>query len=129
MLVKPMTRNDFSVGQTVYLKSVSHLYRHWENERIIEARVTKIGRKYITVESDFREYQFAIDDEFEQKTEYNIEYELFLTEQAIRDYWQSAYLRWEISSALAQRGRDLSLGALKDVALALGIPLDCEKGA
>lgn len=119
-----MTRNDFVVGQMVYLKTISHLFDSWKKERIVKGVVSKIGRKYITVKEGGREYRFNIENDFRQETEYAIEYELFLTEQAVYDYWQQAYLRVEIGNLLARSGPKLQLRALKEAAQALGIPLE-----
>ncbi len=119
-----MTRNDFTVGQTVYLKTISHLVDSWKKERVVKGVVSKIGRKYITVKYAFYEYRFNIENEFKQETEYAAEYELFLTEQAVYDYWQSAYLRAEINKFLARNGTRLQLRALKNMATILGIPLE-----
>ena len=122
-----MTRNDFVVGQTVYLKTISHLFDSWKKERIVKGVVSKIGRKYITVKEGGWEYRFNIENDLRQETEYAIEYELFLTEQAVYDYWQQAYLRVEIGNLLARSGPKLQLRALKEAARALGIPLEYQK--
>lgn len=125
-----MTRNDFMVGQTVYLKTITHLFDSWKKEHIVKGVVSKVGRKYITVnKSPFREYRFNIENDFRQETEYAIEYELFLTEQAVYDYWQQAYLRVEIGNLLARNGPKLQLRALKEAAKALGIPLEYGRDA
>ena len=124
-----MTRNDFIVGQTVYLKTITYLFDSWKRERIVKGVVSKVGRKYITVKyTPFRECRFNIENDFRQETEYAIEYELFLTEQAVYDYWQQAYLRVEIGNLLARNGPKLQLRALKEAAQALGIPLDYKEG-
>ena len=122
-----MTRTDFVVGQTVYLKTISNLFDSWKKERIVKGVVSKIGRKYITVKEGGWEYRFNIENDFRQETEYAIEYELFLTEQAVYDYWQQAYLRVEIGNLLARNGPKLQLRALKEAAQALGIPLEYQK--
>ena len=122
-----MKISDFKVGQTVYLKSISHLFECWKKERIETGVVTKIGRKYITVKRGIREYQFIIDEGFRQRTDYSIEYELFLTERDIRDYWQSAYLRFEIGNVIAKKGEELPLRSLMAAATALHIPIFYEE--
>lgn len=119
-----MTRNDFVVGQTVYLKTITYLFDSWKREHIVKGVVSKVGRKYITVKEGGFEYRFNIENDFRQETEYAIKYELFLTEQAVYDYWQQAYLRVEIGKILAKNGQNLQLRALKEAAQALGIPLD-----
>lgn len=123
-----MTRDDFIVGQTVYLKTISHLFDSWKKEHIIKGVVSKVGRKYITVKVGLsREYRFNIENDFRQETEYGTEYKLFNTEQGVYDYWQQAYLRVEIGNLLARDGSKLQLRALKEAARALGIPLEYQK--
>lgn len=129
-----MTRDDFSVGQTVYLKTISNWHDCWNREKILEATVTGIGRKYVTVAigKDARgwECQFYIDEGFRQKTKYSPDYVLFLSKQDILDYWQSVYLRHSIEDELKKRyghnqyRRGVTLQTLKNVATALGIPVE-----
>lgn len=38
-----MNRSDFIVGQTVYLKTISHVSDRWNKERIVEGVVSKRG--------------------------------------------------------------------------------------
>lgn len=120
-----MTRNDFVVGQTVYLKTITNLFNSWKKERIVKGVVSKVGRKYITVKvGSSYEYRFNIENDFRQETEYAVEYELFRTEQDVYDYWQRAYLRAEIGNFLARNGSKLQLRVLKEVGQTLGIPLE-----
>jgi len=128
-----MNKSDFHVGQTVYLKKVYRLPECWKNEHIEKGVVTKIGRKYITVRLYNWDYQFEIDENFRQKTDYSIDFELFLTEQDIRDYWQSAYLVYKIHN-LFERGRiftyekkPIPLDKLIAVAKILEIPTTYEE--
>lgn len=63
------TKNDYSVGQTVYLRKIRN--------PILESKVSKVGRKYVTLSTG---------DQFEiksgrQKTDYAKEYELYLTKE------------------------------------------------
>lgn len=123
-----MTRDDFIVGQTVYLKTITHLFDSWKKERFVKGVVSKVGRKYITVKVGLScEYRFNIENDFRQETEYCAEYKLFNTEQGVYDYWQQAYLRVEIGNLLARDGSKLQLRALKEAARALGIPLEYQK--
>lgn len=123
-----MTRNDFMVGQTVYLKTISNLCEGWKNERIVTGVVTKVGRKYITVQSgSYWEYRFNIDNDFRQETPYGAEYQLFLSEGAVHDYWQSVYLRFEIEKRLTGHKNKIGLRTLKSIAACLEIPLELPK--
>lgn len=123
-----MTRNDFMVGQTVYLKTISSLRECWNKERFVTGVVTKVGRKYITVQdTPFREYRFSIDNDFRQVTPYSPEYQLFLSERAVCDYWQSVYLKFEIEKRLARHEIRLDLRTLENIAKELGIPLEPPK--
>lgn len=123
-----MTRNDFMVGQTVYLKTISNACECWKNERFVTGVVTKVGRKYITVQyGPFREYRFNIDNDFREETPYSPEYQLFLSERAVCDYWRSVYLKFEIEKRLARHGIKIGLRTLKSIAACLEIPLELPK--
>lgn len=69
------TRNDYSVGQTVYIRKI----RGKNRNPILESKVTKVGRKYVTTS---RGDQFEIKNG-EQKTECGKEYKLFLTKEGL----------------------------------------------
>lgn len=69
------TRNDYSVGQTVYIRKI----RGKNRNPILESKVTKVGRKYVTTSEG---EQFEIKNG-EQKTEYGKEYKLFLTKEGL----------------------------------------------
>ena len=55
------TPNNFTVGQTVYLRKINNAVRGINKEDIeaqcVETTVTKIGKKYVTVE--FKNLQFT----------------------------------------------------------------------
>ncbi len=71
-----MHKNDFKVGQTVYLKT-RNFGMCWECEEIEEATIKTIGRKYITVAvSPWREYQFDMEENFREKTDTSPTYDL-----------------------------------------------------
>ena len=118
-----MEKSDFKVGQTVFLKTRSY-GMCWEQEKIEEATVKTIGRKYITVEtSPYREYQFDIEGDFREKTDCSPTYELYLSKQDIYDYWQKEYLLWKIGRELAVYRDTVDLYALKGMAQILQIGL------
>ena len=124
-----MTRNDFAVGQTVYLKTISLRKDCWNRERIVEATVISVGSKYITVtlnpeNPNMWKFQFDINNDFTQKSNYSSEYKLFLSRQDILDYWQHEYLRVNIKETIDKCGRCISLDALKEIAQTLSIPVD-----
>lgn len=127
-----MSRSDFMVGQKVYLKTISHFRDCWKKEHIVEATVTKIGRRYISVRTGDKpyqgwEYKFDMQNDLRQKTDYAMEYVLYPTKQAIHDYWQSAYLLVEIEKSLRKHEYKVGLRTLKEIATALNIPLDYKK--
>lgn len=69
------TKKDYSIGQTVYIRKI----RGKNRNPILESKVTKVGRKYVTT---------SVGDQFEikngeQKTEYGKEYKLFLTKEEV----------------------------------------------
>lgn len=124
-----MNKSDFHVGQTVYLKTCTNLAECWKHERILEGTVTKIGRKYITVDSNLFEEQFEIENNFRQKTEYSADMALFLSKQDIYDYWQKEYLKRELQKAfsfgrvLNNGKRNIDLESLIAIAKILEIPV------
>lgn len=123
-----MTRNDFMVGQTVYLKTISNSCECWKNERFITGVVTKVGRKYITVQDGpFREYRFNIENNFRQETQYSAMYQLFLSEHAVYKYWRSKRLKFEIEKKFERYGNSIDLRTLERVATELDIPLNTPK--
>lgn len=127
-----MNKSDFHVGQTVYLKKVYRLPECWKNEYIEEGVVTKIGRKYITVRLYNWDYQFEIDENFRQKTDYSIDFELFLTKQDVRDYWQRAFIIQTLEkifsySKISSRKNEISLEKLIAIAKILEIPTNYEE--
>lgn len=118
-----MEKSDFKVGQTVFLKTRSY-GMCWEKEKIEEATVRTIGRKYITVViSPYREYQFDIEENFCEKTDRSPTYDLYLSKEDIYDYWQKEYLLWKIRQELTMYRDTVDLYALKSMAQILHIGL------
>ena len=118
-----MEKSDFKVGQTVYLKTRSY-GMCWEKDRIGEATIKTIGRKYITVAvSPCWEYQFDIEGDSCEKTVCSPTYELYISKQDIYDYWQKEYLIWRIGRELTMHGDAVDLDALKGMAQILHIGL------
>lgn len=118
-----MEKSDFKVGQTVFLKTRSY-GMCWENEKIEEATITTIGRKYITVAvSPWRKYQFDMEENFREKTETSATYDLYSSKQDIYDYWQKEYLLWKICRGLTMYGDTVDLSELKSIAQILHIGL------
>ena len=124
-----MHKNDFKVSKTVHLKT------RWfticrEYEKIEEATIKTIGRKYITVAvSPWREYQFDMEENFRERTDTSPTYDLYLSRQDIYDYWQKEYLLWKICRELTTHGDAVDLYALKSMAQILHIGLKDFGGA
>lgn len=80
-----MNREDFKVDQTVYILLIGNAaVRKTDEERVIEGKVVSVGRKYITVEANYREIKFDITDDFKEKSSYGgRDYELHLSEEEI----------------------------------------------
>ena len=124
-----MHKSDFKVGQTVFLKTRS-FGMCWEKEKIEEATVKTIRRKYITVAvSSCREYQFDMGENFREKTDISPTYDLYLSEQDVYDYWQKEYLLWKICRELTMHGDTVDLSELKSIAQILHIGLKDFGGA
>lgn len=78
-----MTKQDFHVGQTVYLyHERNHCKGSTVEERIIETKVISVGRRYLAVDYWGR-MEFDMTDNFRQKTIYSPEFELYLSKEDI----------------------------------------------
>lgn len=80
---REMTREDFYVGQTVYL------FHEWNclnglsiEDRIVETKVISVGRKYLAVDH-CGQMKFDMTNNFEEKTLYTPKYTLHLSKEAI----------------------------------------------
>lgn len=78
-----MKKEDFRVGQTVYLLRINDIRRGSTiEERIREAKVVSVGRKYITV--DFcGPMKFDVTNGFREVTIYSPTYNLYLSKEQI----------------------------------------------
>ena len=79
-----MTKQDFHVGQTVYL--LRDRKRRSDpvaiEDRIIETKVISVGRKYIAVDYWGR-MEFDMTNNFRQRTIYSPEFTLYLSKEEI----------------------------------------------
>ena len=81
-----MKKEDFHKGQTVYLLLLCNAARGKHGEELImEATVTGIGNKYITVSPGYysRNVKFEIEDNFREHSNYSPEHKLFLSREEI----------------------------------------------
>lgn len=86
-----MKKEDFKKGQTVWVYLVGNAarYKKTVEERIREWEVVSVGRKYITAKdkaNDFVTAQFEIDNNFREKTNYSVDYILYLTKSELLEY-------------------------------------------
>lgn len=95
-----MKKEDFKKGQTVYLLPVRFMafdYLRVE-KRIIETTVLSVGRKYIKVNYGGG-IRFDINNDFQEVTNYSIEYKLFLSKEDIKGYFKRRKMEERISTA------------------------------
>ncbi|MDY8021204.1 hypothetical protein [Paenibacillus polymyxa] len=92
-----MKQYQFEVGQKVYLELGVNRSRY-EGREYTQGEVTKVGRKYVTVEIGFREYQFDHTNELRQKTDYSQDYYLYETLEALLDERGRKKLAEELTS-------------------------------
>lgn len=95
-----MQKEDFTPGQTVYLLPVRFMgfdYLRIE-KRIIETTVLSVGRKYIKVKY-CGGIQFEIENDFREKTDYSIEYKLFLSKEDIKEDFKRRKMEDQIYNA------------------------------
>lgn len=95
-----MKKEDFKPGQTVYLLPVRFMaYDYLRIEkRIVETTVLSVGRKYIKVEFGGG-IQFEIENDFREKTNYSIDYRLFLSKEDIQNDFKRCKMEERISTA------------------------------
>lgn len=78
-----MKKEDFRVGQTVYLLRINDIRRGSTiEERIREAKVVSVGRKYITVDFCWP-MKFDVTNGFREVTIYSPTYKLYLSKEQI----------------------------------------------
>ena len=97
-----MKKEDFKPGQTVYLLPVKFMaYDYLRIEkRIIEATVLSVGRKYITCEYYCgARIRFEINHNFQEVTNYSIEYKLFLSKEDIRQDFKRRKMEERVQTA------------------------------
>ena len=95
-----MKKEDFKPGQTVYLLPVRFMafdYLRIEKQ-IIETTVLSVGRKYIKV-NRCGGMRFDINNDFQEVTNYSIEYKLFLSKEDIKGYFKRKQMEERISTA------------------------------
>jgi predicted metal-dependent phosphotriesterase family hydrolase len=84
-----MNKEDFKVGQQVFVLSTSRRYTVNGGRTVIECTVKSIGRKYLVVSrdgySDSWDIKFDMTDDFREATDYAVYNHLYLTEQEILD--------------------------------------------
>lgn len=118
-----MQKSDFRKGQEVFLLIVEggNEFRSVRNQpfekRILRSTVTKVGKKYITVEHrNWPPILFDIEEDFRQVYDCSEDYKLFLTEQAAYDYQEKITLFREIREAFGWKNEEkLSLEQLKQI--------------
>lgn len=83
--------DGFEIGQNVAILVVkdSNAWRSVKNygkPRVFNAIVTKIGKKYITAETQNSDYVFDIKNNFYEKTDTCVNYQLFPSRQKAEEY-------------------------------------------
>lgn len=112
---------ELTVNQTVYLLRVGNNARYYKNEQleslIVEAKVQKVGRKYIEVLPNGRLDTIKFNKEdLKEVTNYSADWELYLSKQEIYDNEEHSDLCFEIKSVFVKYGKiDLSLEQLRKI--------------
>lgn len=96
-----MTKDDFKVGQTVYILQVLNLRKTDPIEkRISEVKILAVGRKYITV--DFhRQMKFDATKDFREVTQYSPNFKLYLHKEQIFQELRRVAMERDVCSAFA----------------------------
>lgn len=120
-----MNIKDFKVGQTVYVELTGNASRGKTPEQCIEEwEVTSVGRKYIKAckkESGIFRFETAFEyresyGRFVQKTDYCVNYIIYLTRQEIEEKHEKSRLFREIEERFRYGSqRDISLEQLRAI--------------
>lgn len=95
------TINDYKIGQIVSIIVVKdsnawRSVRDYGKPRIFNAIITKIGKKYITAETQNRDYVFDTTNNFYEKTDTCINFQLFPTREKAEEFVKSQDLEIKI---------------------------------
>ena len=78
-----MKKEDFKVGQTVYILQILNFRNDATiEERIREVKVLSVGRKYVTVDF-WGQMKFDATKDFREATHYSPSYQLYLSKEQI----------------------------------------------
>ena len=100
-----MNKSDFKVGQTVYIRiiPVSNAARSQSGtdplKWVFARKVKSVGRRYVTVEDSYSDIRFDVSNDFKHE---NLEYEVFLTEEAAIDKVKAVSVGLSISQKLSK---------------------------
>jgi hypothetical protein len=104
------------IGQIVYLRPVETGDAYRRDKKVKTSTITKIGRKYITVE---RFGQFEISNGI-QKTNFSCDYALHLNENELNLHLEREDLTRKIKNSLPAYGKwDLEIEKLREIATIL----------
>ena len=110
-----MTKQDFRVGQTVYLyHERNHCKESTVEERIIETKVISVGRRYLAVDYWGR-MEFDMTNDFRQKTIYSPEFALYLSKDDIYLMIETENQRHVVSDKLSRYLSALPLEGLQEI--------------
>lgn len=110
-----MTKQDFHVGQTVYLyHERNHCKGSTVEERIIETKVISVGRRYLAVDYWGR-MEFDMTNNFQQKTIYSPEFALYLSKEGIYLMIETENQRHVVRDKLGRYLNLLSLEGLQEI--------------
>lgn len=100
-----MNKSDFKVGQTVYIRIIpgSNAARSQSGtgplKWVFARKVKSVGRRYVTVEDSYSDIRFDVSNDFKHE---NLEYEVFLTEEAAIDKVKAVSVGLSISQKLSK---------------------------
>lgn len=115
-----MKREDFYIGQTVYLFHIRNYDRNATlEERIKEVKVISVGRKYLTVDH-WGKHEFDMTKNFREKTIYSPSFELFLTKEAIYRVVETEMARKEVRNKLDKYLNSIPLEGVREILAVIG---------
>lgn len=110
--------SDFKVGQTVYMEVIGNAKRHREKEDlIIESKVEKVGRKYVTVgRIKFEDTDGRSFDGLVESSEYSPNYILYPSKEVIDEVFYRRRLFSSVNSLLCgKKIEQLSTEQLEEI--------------
>lgn len=110
-----MTKQDFHVGQAVYLfHEINYPKKSTIEDRIIEVKVISVGRKYLAV-NYWGKMEFDMTDNFRLQTPYAPEFTLHLSKEEIYQAVEADQIRFVLRDKLERSLNRVPIEGLREI--------------